>query len=187
VSEDALDALLEKLAGGDAEAVEQVFRAYEPLLRNVVRRQLNPRLRAKFDSADVVQSVWADLLQGFRDGTWSFPDRERLKAFLVTATRHRLIDRARGQRLALQHERALDGQQLDPDTVPSAQPRPSQVVQADDLWQRMLAECLPAHRQVLQLKREGLAVAEIARRTGLHEGSIHRILRNLLSRLAVSG
>jgi RNA polymerase sigma-70 factor (ECF subfamily) len=186
VSEESLDALLGKLAGGDADAVEQVFRAYEPLLRNVVRRQLRPRLRAKFDSADVVQSVWADLLRGFRAGAWSFQDRERLKAFLVTATRHRLIDRARGQRLALQHEHGPDGQQTDPTTVPSPQPRPSQIAQAEDLWQRMLAECQPAQREVLELKRQGLAVAEIAQRTGLHEGSIHRILRNLLSRLAVS-
>jgi RNA polymerase sigma-70 factor (ECF subfamily) len=186
VSDEALDAVLQKLAGGDAEAVEQVFRAYEPFLRNVVRRQLNPRLRAKFDSADVVQSVWADLLRGLRAGAWSFADRERLKAFLVTATRHRLIDRARDQRLALEHEQSTDGPRPDPNAVPSPQPRPSQIVQAEDLWQRILAECQPSHREVLELKRQGLSVAEIARRTGLHEGSIHRLLRNLLSRLAVS-
>jgi RNA polymerase sigma-70 factor (ECF subfamily) len=186
VSEEALDAMLEKLAGGDDAAVEQVFRAYEPVLRNVVRRHLGQRLRAKFDSADVVQSVWADLLRGFREGAWAFTDRERLKAFLVTATRHRLVDRARGQRLALRHEQAPGGRQPDPAAVPCAQPLPSQIAQAEDLWQRMLAECQPAQREVLELKRQGLSAAEIARRTGLHEGSIHRLLRNLLSRLAVS-
>ena len=88
MSEEALDAMLEKLAGGDADAVEQVFRAYEPLLRNVVRRHLGQRLRAKFDSADVVQSVWADLLRGFREGAWAFTDRERLKAFLEIGRAH---------------------------------------------------------------------------------------------------
>jgi RNA polymerase sigma-70 factor (ECF subfamily) len=186
VSEDPLDAVLEKLGSGDPEAVETVFRAYEPYLRRVVRRQLSPQLRAKFDSADVVQSVWADLLQSFRAGNWSFRDRERLKAFLVTATRHRLIDRARAHRSALRHEQSPDGRQLDQAAVPCAQPRPSQIVQADELWERILAECQPAHREVLELKREGLAVAEIAQRTGLHAGSIHRLLRNLVSRLALS-
>jgi RNA polymerase sigma-70 factor (ECF subfamily) len=48
----------------------------------------------------------------------------------------------------------------------------------------MLAECRPAHRELLQLKREGLSVAEIASRTGLHEDSIRRILRDLACRIA---
>jgi RNA polymerase sigma-70 factor (ECF subfamily) len=186
VSEESLDAILEKLCSGDPESAEKVFRAYEPFLRSVVRRQLSPQLRAKFDSADVVQSVWADLLQGFRDGDWSFPDREHLKAFLVTATRHRFLDLVRHHRSALKHEEAPGGARADAASMPCPHPRPSQIVQADDLWKRILAECQPAHREVLKLKREGLAVTEIAARTGMHEGSIHRILRNLASRLALS-
>jgi RNA polymerase sigma factor (sigma-70 family) len=184
MSEDSLDAVLEKLCTGDAESAEKVFRAYEPYLRRVVRRQLGPRLRAKFDSADVVQSVWADLLEGFREGGWSFGDRDQLKAFLVRATRHRFIDRVRRYRPALEREDPAGGGGLEA-TVPSAQPRPSQVAQADDLWERILAECRPDHRGLLELKRQGLSAAEIAERTGFHEDSIHRILRNLASRLAL--
>jgi RNA polymerase sigma-70 factor (ECF subfamily) len=56
---------------------------------------------------------------------------------------------------------------------------------ADELWERILTQSQPAHRQLLELKRQGLSVAEIAKRTGFHEDSIHRILRNLASRLAV--
>ena len=37
---DPLEALLEKLCQGDEAAAEQVFLAYEPYLRKVVRRQL---------------------------------------------------------------------------------------------------------------------------------------------------
>jgi RNA polymerase sigma-70 factor (ECF subfamily) len=57
------------------------------------------------------------------------------------------------------------------------------VAQAEELWQRMLALCPPAHQQVLHLKREGLPLEEIAERTGLHVGSIRRILRTLARRL----
>jgi hypothetical protein len=62
-----LDSLLEKLNSGDPAAVEKVFLAFEPYLRMVVRKKLSARLRAKFDSMDVVQSVWADVLRGFRE------------------------------------------------------------------------------------------------------------------------
>ncbi len=49
----------------------------------VVRRMLPAQLRSKFDSHDVVQSVWADLLHGFRESGWRFADAAHLKAFLV--------------------------------------------------------------------------------------------------------
>ena len=49
----------------------------------------------------------------------------------------------------------------------------------------MLEECSPAHREILVLKCQGLPNAEIARRIGMHEGSIRRILYELARRLAI--
>jgi RNA polymerase sigma-70 factor (ECF subfamily) len=49
------------------------------------------------------------------------------------------------------------------------------------LWK----QCPPAHREILVLKRQGFLLAEIAARTGLHEGSIRRILYDLARRMAV--
>jgi hypothetical protein len=84
---DALDQLLDKLGCGDDAAAEEVFRAYEPYLRVVVRRMLPPNMRSKFDSVDVVQSVWADVLRRFREGGYRFNNAAQLRAFLVKATR----------------------------------------------------------------------------------------------------
>jgi RNA polymerase sigma-70 factor (ECF subfamily) len=179
-----LDHLLEKLTSGDPQAAEEVFRTYEPYLRVVVRRQLPGPLRAKFDSVDILQSVWADLLHGFREAGWRFASTAQLRAFLVKVTRHRLIDRRRRHDTARAREQPLEGNDLD-GLVGSREPRPSEVVQADDLWERMLALCPPAHHELLRLRRQGLPLAEIAARTGLHEGSIRRILRQLARELAV--
>jgi len=184
MSSKSLDLLLEKLCSGDAAAAEQVFLAYEPYLRKVVRRQLPPRLRAKLDSVDVVQSIWADVLQGFRSAGWRFADAAHLRAFLVKATQHRFIDRIRQHEKAAKLEKPLAC--TDPEQLPPAkQPRPSETVQADELWQRMLTLCPPAHHKVLELKRQGLTLVEIARRTGLHEGSVRRILRQLAREMAL--
>jgi RNA polymerase sigma-70 factor (ECF subfamily) len=179
-----LESLLGKLCSGDVSAAEQVFLAYEPYLRKVVRRQLPPRLRAKFDSVDIVQSVWVDLLEGFRAAGWRFADVAHLRAFLLQATRHRFIDRVRQYQTGVEREQPLA--RMDPEQVPVAkQPRPSEVVQADDLWQKLLALCPPEHQAILRLRRQGHLLAEIAARTGLHVDSVRRILRRLARQVAI--
>jgi RNA polymerase sigma-70 factor (ECF subfamily) len=180
MTRDSLPLLLDKLCQGDSEAAEQVFKVYEPYLRKIVRRQLPDRLRAKFDSLDIVQSVWLDVLEGFRHAGWRFRDAEQLRTFLVKATRHRFIDRYRQHRRALNREMPLSHV-----TRPSAQPRPSEIVRANDLWERLLALCPPEHHDVLRLKRDGLSAVDIAARVGLHEDSVRRILRQLAQNLAL--
>jgi RNA polymerase sigma-70 factor (ECF subfamily) len=184
MSADPLQNLLEQLCQGDVDAAEQVFRSYEPYLRKVVRRQLPAQLRARFDSVDIVQSVWADLLEGFREAGWRFPDAAHLQAFLVKVTRHRFIDRFRQNQASVAHERPVPFSDL-ADRSPSPLPRPHELAEAQELWERMLALCPAEHQEVLRLKRQGLLLTEIADRTGLHEGSVRRILRTLARRLAL--
>src|SRR5262249_22799363 len=166
MSAEALDALLTTLRGGDPAAAERALRAYEPQLRLVVRRQLSRRLRAKFDSADVVQSVWLHVLRGCRDGRWQIRSAGHLRALLVPphpppppAHAPPPPPPARPPR-----EREAPPPRRD-QAPPSRQPRPSEVAQAGDLWERLLALCPPEHHEVLRLKRQGLALAEIAART----------------------
>jgi RNA polymerase sigma-70 factor (ECF subfamily) len=183
VTAEPLDVLLEKLTSGDDNAVEQVFRSYEPYLRMVVRRHLSPELRAKFDSMDVVQSVWVHLLRGFREAGRRFVDAEHLRAFLVQLTRHRLIDHLRRHRRALDHEQPIEGSGFE-ELVPATAPDPADVIEAAELWEQLLDLCPPAHREILRLKREGALTGEVAARTGLNEGSVRRILHALSQRLA---
>ena len=180
---DLSESLLTRLNGGDAAAGEQAFRAFEPYLRRLVRRRLGPRMRAKFDSVDVVQSVWVDLVRGFQAGRWQFADAARLRAFLVRATRNRFLNRVDRHRAAVDRERPLPPDGADP-RLPSREPPPSERARRDELWERLLALCPPAHREVLRLKQEGRPLAEIAARTGLHEGSVRRILYDLARRAA---
>jgi RNA polymerase sigma factor (sigma-70 family) len=185
MSAEPLDRLLEQLNSGDAAAAEQVFRTYEPYLRMLVRRQIRPPLRAKFDSMDIVQSVWADVLEGVQDAGWHFEDRTRLRAFLVRLTRNRFLDRCRKHRKALALEEPLSDV-LPSDAIVSDQPRPSEVAQRNEMWDRMVALCPPAHHELLRMKSQGLSLAEIAAKTGLHESSVRRILYDLARRFAAA-
>jgi RNA polymerase sigma-70 factor (ECF subfamily) len=101
----------------------------------------------------------------------------------MKVARNRLIDRRRQHHRAIEQERPLELSEAD---LPGAnQPRPSEIAQADELWKQMLNECSPGHREILILKKQGLPNAEIARRTGLHEGSVRRILYELARRMAI--
>jgi RNA polymerase sigma factor (sigma-70 family) len=184
MTDQPLDSLLEKLCSGDPVAMERVFLAFEPYLRMVVRKKLPTRLRAKFDSVDIVQSVWADLLRGFREDGWRFADEAHLRAFLVKLTRNRFIDHLRRHRTATSREHALE--EIAPADEPvSRLPSASELVQADELSEQMLALCHPAHREIVRLRMRGMPVAEIASRVALHVGSVHRILQDLACRVAV--
>jgi len=178
----AVDNLLTLLCSGDPLAAEETFRRFEPFLRRVVRHGFPPGLRAKFDSEDIVQSVWATLLPGFRQAGWRFSGIDHLRAFLAKATRNRLMDRIRQHCGAARNEWPLAD--LGSEMLPARAPRPSQFAQREELWQQILALCLPEHQELVRLKREGLSLDEIALRTGLHRDSVRRVLRTLARRLA---
>jgi RNA polymerase sigma factor (sigma-70 family) len=177
--------MIDRLNRGDERAALDIFETYGPYLRMVVRRRLSSPLRTKLDSEDIVQSVWADLIDVFRAGGDRFPDAEKLRAFLVRTTCNRLIDRHRQHATSLRLEHPASDVSID-GLAAAREDRPSEAIQADELWDRMLGSCPLAHRELLQMKRDGLALAEIAERSGLHPSSIRRIFYNLARRLGVS-
>ncbi len=180
---DSLDALLEKLNSGDDSAAEQVFITFEPYLRKVVRRLLPAQLRAKFDSVDVVQSVWGDVLDGFRGRDMRFASTAQLRSFLIKATRNRFIDRVRQHSTAARLEQPLG--LTAPEHLPSSPlPHASELAEAAELWEQLLTLCPAEHHQILRMRRQGFTLEEIAEATNLHEGSVRRIIRNLALRLA---
>jgi RNA polymerase sigma-70 factor (ECF subfamily) len=180
---DSLDSLLARLNAGDESVVKQMFLTFEPYMRMAIRRRIAGSLRAKFDSADIVQSVWADVVENLRQTKWTFENLAQFRAFLMKMTRNRLIDRWRKHRPSLRHEVALPAENSD--ALPADRcPRVSENFYADELWQQMIEVCPTAHYELLALKRQGASIAEIAKRTKLHEGSVRRILYDVARRVA---
>jgi RNA polymerase sigma-70 factor (ECF subfamily) len=180
VTGDGIESVLTRLSHGDVTAAEHLYTAYAAYVRTVVRRRLGTHLRAKCDSADVAQSVWAQVVRRVGAG-WQVNTEPELRALLAVIARRRLATRARAQNPPAEQfgDSALAA-------VPARhQSSPSQVAHATDLWDQMLRLCAPEHRAILQLRRDGVPLAEVAARTGLHEGSIRRILRRLFRALAV--
>jgi RNA polymerase sigma-70 factor (ECF subfamily) len=179
-----LDLLVDRLNRGDLDAVEQLVRDYEPYLRVLVRHALPAPLRTRLDSCDVVQSVWVQVLRRLRQGAWQVTDRASLRMLLITVARRRLVSRYRHYAGSVAREQSGDAEL---EAQPAAdQPRPSELAQAGELWEQMLALCPAEHHELLRLRRQGLRLREIADRTGLHEGSVRRVLRQLARQLALA-
>src|SRR4029453_9702628 len=135
-------------------------------------RLLPAELRPKFDSIDVVQSVYCDLLTAFRAGGMRFAGVARLRAFLIRATRNRFIDRVRQYRTAARLEQPINDDDDRPARLPASNlPPPSESAAAVELWERLLALAPPEHHRLLELRRRGASASEIAAVVGMHEGS----------------
>lgn len=183
IHEAYLDEVFEKLKNGDEAAAEKFFLFYEPFLRLLVRRQLSVALRTKFDSPDIVHSVWVEVLREFRESGCRFTNAEHLRAYLIRATRNRFIDYLRHYRKAIDQELPLESVS-DEDIRLSCDAAPDARLLEHELWSQLLTLCPANHQELLVLKREGCTLAEIAKATGLHEGSIRRILYDLARRFA---
>lgn len=180
----SVEDLLEQLGRGEVQALGELVAAYAPYLRTVVRTHLSDRLRTHLDSVDVVQSVWGQVIrQPGRDG-WRVNDAEHLRALLVTIAKRRLVSRAR--RLDGSVASGTPGGRGWADVSDDRTASPSEVAQGDDLWEKLLRLTPPEHHAILHLRRQGLHLSEIAARTGLHEGSVRRILRRLFRELTLT-
>ena len=65
------------------------------------------------------------------------------------------------------------------DGLPGADPTPSQIVGAEDEFQRMLRGRTPVHQRILTLLREGMSRGEIAETLQTDEKTIWRLIRRL--------
>jgi RNA polymerase sigma-70 factor, ECF subfamily len=158
-------ALFERMRAGDRGAWGEFHSRYEPLLRSMARRWLNPELRRQADSVDMTQSVFRVLLQ--KDGSVAFENEERLRAWLATVMRNRVVRLARrvkgpggGARVPLEEQPPRE----DP------APGPADLVEKAEAIHH-LKSCLdllsPEEREVIFLREfEGLEFGDVARRLG---------------------
>src|SRR6516225_874928 len=59
--------LLEQIAGGDRQALEQLLERYRPGLHAFVEARLDPKLRARLDPSDVVQEAQIEMVRRMDD------------------------------------------------------------------------------------------------------------------------
>ncbi|MGA8657550.1 MAG: sigma-70 family RNA polymerase sigma factor [Chthoniobacterales bacterium] len=158
--------LMAALVEHDADAMEQIYHRYEPILRTVILSVLHE----EGDTDDVLHDVFLQL--------WNHSDRlvpeKGLHGFLVTMARRRALDRLR-RRLA--YRRATDRFECELKGEFRNEPRAKEVEPANkdlsELLKGMIGELPDPQQEVVHLTFfEGMSQREIAARKAIALGTV---------------
>lgn len=183
-------AYMGKVRDGDALAICQLLEQFGPLVLRAVRRNLDPRLRSRYDSLDFVQGVWASV---FRRPSClarleSPADAVR---FLKKVARNKVVDAARkamfAQKRDVRRECSFgvlaEEPNFDPDLTDRRQARPSELAHAQEQWRNLVASQPTQFQQIPLLRCLGNTYEEIASTVGVHERTVRKVIRRLSNSL----
>jgi RNA polymerase sigma factor (sigma-70 family) len=187
--EGELRRFLARIREGDEDAARELLLRYEAKVRLVVRRQLPQLLRSRFDSQDFVQSIWGSFIRRIKTSATELEGTENLVGFLARAARNKVIDeyrRASSRKQDMRREEPMyEGSE--PREVADQADSPIQAAEARETFRR-LRDLLPEDRRtVLDLKAGGLSTSEIAKRLGLGERTVRRVIEDLRRRAGIGG
>ncbi len=185
-------ALLARAGTGDAAALNELVRQYEPKVRIVARVLLGPALRPYLDSVDLAQSVHKSVVTGLRDQRFAFANPDELVGLAITILRRKAAKHWRH----LQRQRRLSG--VNPDqpggdlagvltALSCPESDPAAEVQFRDQVDHLCAHLDAAERQILDQRLEGYTPAEIADRIGVSRVALRVRLTRLRQRLQAAG
>jgi RNA polymerase sigma-70 factor (ECF subfamily) len=171
VSEDA--ELVRRVAGGDTQALRDLYDRYGRLVHGMALRVLGDRQLAEDCTQDVFVALW-------RRADRYDPERARVGTWLLSIARNTAVDSVRWH--ASRRAEAL------PESWPEEEsPDSAELAAAGEHAQRVaeaLAELPTAQREVVSLAFfDGLSHAEIAERLGLPLGTVKGRIRMALDRL----
>jgi RNA polymerase sigma factor (sigma-70 family) len=182
-------ALMERVRAGCPQAAQEVFNLYSDAVRQIVRRHLGPRLRTHADSQDFLQMVWTSFFKDAAD-RYNFPDPDSLVNFLSRLARNEMSTAFRDNfaRDKRNRDRTHSLEELpeqQPEELAVRQPTPSQLVIAEEQWERLLEGLPPNARRILEMLRQGYSHTEIATELNCSRMLIHRLIQKLHKRMGL--
>ena len=178
--------LVSRLRAGDERAAEELVRRYEPTLRRTVRVRLrDPRLRRRFDSADVCQSVFRNFFVRAAAGQFDLAGPEQLLKLLATMARNSLTNQAVREQADCRDCRRTEPAGSDAgERLVAPGPTPSRQVAARELLEEARRRLSAEERQLLELRQEGREWADVAAVVGGTPEALRKQLARALDRVA---
>ncbi len=181
--------LMQRVAQGDEAAFRLVAERYTPHILRVVRSNLPPIMRRRFDSQDFAQTVWR-VISRERSRLQQFEQPGQLINFLMVSARNRVISERRKQlgtaarnpkrEIQIQLVDREDPTTLSPETL--ADPRgdtPSRIAIRRETFQGVTGGLSERDRRMLELSAKGLTCEEIATELNVVARTVRRFLSSV--------
>ncbi len=179
--------LYQRHRGDEAEATERLFFYFAERLSRLAQQYLSPRLAARVDGEEVMQSALKSFLMRATAGSFRIENSQDMWKLLVTITvrkareqvRHHTAERRNIQREAAQ---PLLGEAAIVDQL-TEEPSLAEAVACAEEIDRLVKDDLPEYARVLELRLADYSIREIAEDMNLTKGTVGAILNVFKSRL----
>lgn len=175
--------LLDLWRAGDEQAARELFDRYAERLLALARKRIGARLNSRVDPEDVVQSVFRTFFFRAKEGRFSFQDQDDLSKLLVRITVHKTLRQVEFH-TAAKRDPGMEAAQGDADhdrikEVLDSEPTPQAAVTFLDQLEHFLGKLTPDERQILELRLRGDSNREIAKKLGIYDRKIRRVLERV--------
>lgn len=178
--------LLTRWREGDEQAAAELYQRYADRLLALTRSHLSPKLAARFDAEDVVQSVCRSFFARARDGQFVLQQSDGLWQLLVAITLHKLrrqVKHHQAQKRAVsQEDRAKDVFGLPAEAL-AQEPAPEEAVALADVLEEVMRGCRPVDCRIIEMRLQGHTLEEIAAQTQRSEVTVWRVLKRVKEQL----
>lgn len=174
--------LFRRAQAGDEAAWQELYEQHAGMLLGLLRNRIPPALRARFDTADLLQSVFLQLSN--HRAQLQFADAHSLRAWLIRVLMNKFKDRIRQVRSDqdnLREERApteIVSQQ--PGAAPTLDEMASKAELLARMYERILVLDTEDREIVMSRLVDKLTWTEIARRSGLAPATVTKRYNELL-------
>jgi RNA polymerase sigma factor (sigma-70 family) len=180
--------LLVLVRAGDEQAAAELVRRYEPAIRRVIRIRLrDARLRRQFDSGDICQSVLASFFTRAALGQFDLESPDAILRLLTAMARNKLATAVEREQAQCRDYRRIEATDEANCPVASTEPSPASQLVLRELLERFQQRLTPEERQLVDLRADGRAWADIAEELGetaealrkRHGRAVDRVAREL--------
>lgn len=178
--------LTERLKAGSDQAFDEILDRFGPYVMRSVRRNLDRRLRTRFDSQDFAQAVWMTAHE-HRDRLAECASPDSLMALLVTIAQRKVRFEFRrhlqAQKQDINRERSMQNDSFVIPLPDHSADHPSQIVIAREQWNLMVDDEPDRYREIIELRRDGRTLEEIADEVGVNERTVRRVIQRITAKL----
>lgn len=175
------------MAEGSEEAAWQLTELYSPHILRIVRSSLPSVIRAKVDSQDFLQSIWATMLLEPEDLV-RFRDPGQFLRYLAGVAKNKVVDKYRHfstqkndvyaevRVAAMEYSDSPEGE----GSLLGQEPTPSQVVIVRENWDRVVGSSSERDQEIIALRLKGMTYESIAELLSIDERTARRAVNRIV-------